>query len=93
MPSFDWDTDKAAANLRKHGITFEAATTVFSDPLALTYYDADHSADEDRYLTIGFSSSGTMVVVSHTERGDSTRLISARSATSSERRAYSDANR
>lgn len=67
--------------------------TVFSDPLALTFFDVEHSADEDRYLTIGFASSGTMVVVVHTERGDSTRLISARIATSSERRAYSDANR
>ncbi len=93
MPPFDWDTDKADVNLRKHGISFEAAMTVFSDPLALTFFDAEHSADEDRYLTIGFASSGTMVVVVHTERGDSTRLISARIATSSERRAYSDANR
>ncbi len=68
------------------------ATTVFSDPVALTFFDAEHSADENRYLTIGFVSSGTMIVVAHTERGDSTRLISARNATSSERRAYSDAN-
>ncbi|MGV3483836.1 MAG: BrnT family toxin [Planctomycetaceae bacterium] len=93
MPPFDWDHEKAETNLRKHGISFESATTVFSDPLALTFFDADHSADEDRFLTIGFASSGTMLVVVHTERGDTTRLISARIATSLERRAYSDANR
>ena len=78
---FEWDPDTASRNLAKHGISFHEAATVFGDPLAITYFDPDHSDDEDRYLTFGYSSSGKLLVVSHTDRGEKTRIISARQAT------------
>lgn len=86
----EWDEAKAAANLQKHGISFEEAATVFNDPLFIDFYDPDHSVDEHRYLIIGTSSSGHLLIVSYTERDDSARLISAREVTSSERRAYEE---
>lgn len=85
---FEWDPDKAHRNLAKHGVSFKEAATVFGDPLAMTYYDPDHSEEEDRFLTFGHSSEGHFLVVSHTDRGDSTRIISARKATRKERRQY-----
>ena len=85
---FEWDPDKAARNLAKHGVSFHEAGTVFGDPLAISYYDPNHSADEDRYLTFGHSSSARLLVVSHTDRGKKTRIISARLATRKERRQY-----
>jgi uncharacterized DUF497 family protein len=87
---FEWDPDKAASNQNKHGVSFHEAATVFGDPLAITYYDPDHSEDEDRYLTFGMSNEGNVLVVSHTDRGDSTRIISARRATRKEKKSYEE---
>lgn len=85
---FEWDPDKARRNLAKHGVSFREAATVFGDPLAITYFDPDHSVEEDRFLTFGHSATGRLLVVSHTDRGDSTRIISARPASRKERRKY-----
>jgi len=85
---FDWDPDKAVRNLAKHGISFHEAATIFGDPLALTFSDPDHSDEEDRFLTFGLSSAGRMLVVSHTDREDRTRIISARRATRKEKKLY-----
>ena len=87
---FEWDAQKAAQNLGKHGVSFREAATVFGDPGAMTYFDPDHSDDEDRFLTFGFSNSGRMLVVSHTDRADRTRIISARRATAKERKSYEE---
>jgi len=82
---FEWDRDKAASNLRKHDVSFDEAVTVFYDPLAATLSDPDHSSEEGRLITVGFSDEGQLLVVCHTERGGATRLISARHATPRER--------
>ena len=74
---FEWDPDKAAGNLAKYRVVFAEAGTVFGDPLAIRYFDPDHSDDEDRFLTFGRSSDGRLLVVSHADRGDRTRIISA----------------
>ncbi len=87
---FEWDSEKAAANLRKHGVTFEAASSVFGDPLAVTFHDPDHSVGEVRWLTFGVSHSGMLLVVSHAQRGNRVRLISARRAIRTERRIYEE---
>jgi len=68
MLEFEWDPDKAVANANKHGITFEEAASVFGDPLSLTAYDPDHSQDEDRYITLGTSAEGRLLMISHTDR-------------------------
>jgi uncharacterized protein len=86
--TFEWDSRKAQQNREKHGVTFEEAATVFSDPLELTIDDPDHSAEEDRFITIGESFRRRLVTVSYTERGDTIRLISARLTTAMERKAY-----
>jgi len=88
---FSWDARKAAINLRKHGVTFEEATTVFVDPEARIYDDPDHSEYEARFLLVGHSLVGRMLLVVHAERGDMIRLISARKPTARERKDY-DAN-
>lgn len=87
---FEWDGRKATANLRKHGVSFEEAATVFSDPLSLSIPDPDHSEDEERFLLVGTSFQGQVLVVAHSERGDRVRVISARAATARERRAYEE---
>ncbi|MGV0027228.1 BrnT family toxin [Phormidesmis priestleyi] len=87
---FDWDKSKAARNLSKHGVSFEEAETVFHNPLYIDFYDPDHSEDEERYLTVGESNRGRLLIVSYTERGDSVRLISAREVTQTEREAYEE---
>lgn len=91
MLEFEWDSDKAASNAAKHGVSFEEAATVFGDPLSLTVYDPDHSQDEDRYITMGTSVDNRLLLVSHTDREDRedrVRIISARLATRRERKAY-----
>jgi uncharacterized DUF497 family protein len=88
MFAFEWDDEKAASNLRKHGVSFEEAVTVFEDPSALTFFDTDHSAHEDRDRTYGLSRNGRLLVVVHTERQHLVRLISARRATRNERAIY-----
>ena len=83
-----WDPNKAAQNLRDHGVSFEEASTVFGDPLAITIPDPDHSIGEERILTMGQSSVGQLLAVSHTEEGDTIHIISARRATTHERKDY-----
>jgi uncharacterized protein len=87
---FEWDTAKEAKNLRKHRISFVEASSVFYDPLAVTGADPDHSEAEERLITFGTSSAGRLLVVSHTERGEAIRIISARHATYHERRIYEE---
>ncbi|MGD0458235.1 MAG: BrnT family toxin [Terriglobia bacterium] len=87
---YEWDAEKAKGNLRKHRISFEDAATVFLDPLALTFPDPDHSSGEDREITIGRSSRQQVVFVSHCQRGDRVRIISARKATRGEHRQYEE---
>ncbi len=88
--NFEWDENKAARNLLKHRVSFEEAKTVFDDPLYVDFYDPDHSDDEERYLIVGESNRGRLLIVSYTERGDVIRLISARVVTRSEREAYEE---
>ena len=87
---YEWEAQKASANRRKHGITFEDAATVFLDPLALTFGDPDHSFDEEREITIGHATGNRVVFVSHSQRGRSVRIISARRATRIEREQYEE---
>lgn len=87
---FEWDEEKAAANLAKHGISFEEAKTVFDDPLYVDFYDPDHSVDEHRYIIIGESQQRRLLIVSYTERDDMVRLISAREVARSERDTYEE---
>ncbi len=91
MPlKFLWDDHKAETNLAKHGVSFAEATTVFADPRSLTVPDAAHSQREDRFIILGASRTGKMLVVVHTERGDGVRIISARPASRGERKAYEE---
>lgn len=85
---FQWDAEKAQSNLKKHGITFEEALTVFYDPLAATFDDPDHSQHERRLVTVGYSARGRLLLVCHTERARSVRLVSARPATKRERKRH-----
>jgi uncharacterized DUF497 family protein len=85
---FEWDEAKAAANVRKHGVSFEEAITIFGDPNAITIADAEHADAEDRFVDIGLSANGRVLVVIHTERGRRTRIISCRKATPAERSQY-----
>jgi hypothetical protein len=87
---FEWDPKKAATNLRKHGVAFQEAATVFGDPLAITFQDPDHSEGEERQMTFGQSLQRRLIVVSHTKRGDRTRIISARFMDRNERVIYEE---
>ena len=87
---FEWNRTKAAANLRKHGVSFDEAATVFADVLSHVFPDVDHSDDETRFLLIGMSQVGRVLVVSHTDRGEVVRIISAREATRKERTFYEE---
>ena len=89
---FEWNSRKAEANLRKHGVSFTEAGTVFGDDLAITVPDPDHYKDEDRYITIGWSNRRRSLMVSHTDRGDLIRIISARELTRAERKEYEEEN-
>ncbi|MDL1979697.1 MAG: BrnT family toxin [Deltaproteobacteria bacterium] len=86
----EWDSPKATTNLRKHKVSFEEAATALSDPMAATGIDPDHSIDEFRYITFGVSNSGRLLVVAHTERGDTIRIISTRRAIKGERKIYEE---
>jgi len=90
--NFEWDPSKAAQNRRKHGVSFHEAATVFGDPLAMTYQDPDHSAQEQRFITVGTSSAGRLLIVAHADRGESIRIISARKTTLRERTDYEQEN-
>lgn len=85
---FEWDVRKAEANLRKHEVSFEEAATVFADFLSTTAHDPDHSTGEDRFIIVGRSSLGRLLMVAYCERGDRIRIISARTLTRKEKRAY-----
>ena len=87
---FAWDQGKASSNLRKHGVSFEEATTALRDALSVTGYDPDHSIDEDRFVTFGISNKNRLLAVSHTEEGDVIRIISSRLATPPERNIYEE---
>ena len=89
---FEWNPDKAAQNLEKHGVSFQEAATVFNDPLSMTFPDPDHSIGESRYVIIGLSRFGQLLVVAHTDRGEKVRIISARKATRQERKFYEEGN-
>lgn len=87
----EWDADKARANAAKHRVTFEEAATVFTDPLELTIFDPNHSIEEDRYVSVGTSAAGRLLVVGYTERGSKIRMIFARRATMREQHDYEEA--
>jgi uncharacterized DUF497 family protein len=87
---FEWDTGKATLNRRKHRVSLEEASSVFGDPLAITFRDPDHSVGEARFVTFGLSATGALLVVAHTRRSRRTRLISARRATRAERKIYEE---
>jgi uncharacterized DUF497 family protein len=94
MIKFTWNADKAAANLKKHGVSFEEAQSVFYDEFAVQFYDAGHSAAEDRFLMLGLSSQARIILVCHCEQdaGHTIRIISARKATRNERQHYPGGN-
>lgn len=85
---FEWDLEKAASNLEKHGVAFTEAMTVLGDPFEVTIPDPDHAEGESRFISMGLSEAGRLLVVVYTERDQRTRLISAREATSRERKQY-----
>ncbi len=87
---FEWDEDKAVANFKKHKIGIEEAKTVFADPFSITIDDPTHSIEEQRFVDIGASADGKILVVSYTERERKIRLISCRKATKAERRIYEE---
>ena len=90
MLEFVWDREKAAANLAKHGVDFEDAAIAFDDPLSITIPDPDHSESEERFLLVGQSKTGQLLVIAHTERGNEIRIITARAATRRERQHYEE---
>ena len=91
---YQWDPKKAAANLNKHKVSFEEATSVFTDPFAMTFDDPDHSLDEKRFITIGTSSKERVLVLAHADRGeDHVRIINARPATPTEAHAYQESRK
>jgi uncharacterized DUF497 family protein len=85
---FEWDEDKARQNLKKHSVSFNEAITVFADPLSLTIPDPSHSEEEERFVIMGASHTLRQLVVVYTERGERIRIVSARVATSNERKKY-----
>ncbi len=85
---FEWDSEKARRNNKKHKVSFDEAVTVFYDPLSATFPDPDHSDNEQRLITVGYSSQNRLLVVSHSERGRTIRIISARRATAHERKRH-----
>jgi len=87
---FEWDPDKAVQNLKKHKVAFDEAATVLGDLLSVTFSDPDHSTEEDRFVTIGTSDRGRVIIVSHTDRENRIRIISARKATRQERKTYEE---
>lgn len=87
---FEWDPKKASTNFKKHAVTFQEAATVFGDPLAITFQDPDHSENEERQMTFGLSLQERLIVVSHTQRKDRTRIISARLMDRKERVIYEE---
>ncbi|MCX6996956.1 MAG: BrnT family toxin [Kiritimatiellaeota bacterium] len=87
---FEWDQRKAARNLLKHAVSFQEGASVLADPLSITYHDPDHSVMEPRFITVGISPLGRVLMVAHTDRGANIRIISARQTTRQERRHYEE---
>ena len=87
---FEWDETKARNNLRKHRVSFSEAATVFDDPLYVDFYDPDHSLEEHRYIIIGESERGRVLIVAYTSRNDRIRIINARKVADTERQAYEE---
>lgn len=87
---FDWDSKKARTNLRKHGVSFDEAASVFLDPYAVSGPDPDHTVDEERYITFGYSRLGRLIAVCHTYRPGVIRIINARRVTRGERKLYEE---
>lgn len=85
---FEWDEAKAETNISRHGVSFDEAKTIFNDPYLLTFDDRYHSDHEQRYLSLGISSAGRLLLAVHTDRGEAIRLISSRTVTPKERRTY-----
>ena len=85
---FEWDREKAEKNLRKHKVSFDEAMSVFYDSLSATFHDPQHSSNENRFITVGYSSQDRLIVISHTNRGNAIRIISARIATIPERKRH-----
>jgi uncharacterized DUF497 family protein len=92
MVNFEWDPGKARQNRRKHRISFQEAATVFGDPLAVTYPDPDHSLSEQRFITVGMSSAGRVLIIAHVDRNENVRIINARKTTQRERKYYEEKN-
>ncbi len=90
--SFEWDEKKAKANLKKHRVSFDEAAAVFTDPFSLTIPDPAHSVGEQRYIDMGSSDKGRVLVVVYTERGSNIRMVSCRKATTSERKLYEESH-
>ena len=90
-PDFEWDPEKAEKNVSKHNVDFNEASSVFEDPMFITFLDEEHSFDEERYITIGLSNKGRLLLVAHSERNDRIRIISARIATKNEEKFYQEA--
>ncbi len=90
--TYEWNKRKEAINIKAHGVSFHEASTVFLDELSMTFYDPAHSDDEDRFITLGVTTTGRLLFVSHTDRGNVTRIISAREATKKERTGYEKPN-
>lgn len=88
--TFEWDEVKANANFKKHKVSFEEGKSIFNDPFLFTFQDKEHSIDEERYINIGISANGRVLVLTHTERHDRIRIISCRKATVRERRFYEE---
>jgi len=88
--NFEWDEEKDKANFKKHRVSFDEATTIFTDPLSITIYDPDHSVDEQRYIDSGCSDKGRVLIVVYTEHGSNIRIISCRKATPLERKFYEE---
>ncbi len=87
---FEWDDEKSNANIKKHRVGFDEAATIFNDPCSVTIHDPDHSVAEQRYIDIGNSSKGRVLVVVYTERGANIRIVTCRKATPSERKLYEE---
>jgi len=90
--NFEWDPGKARQNRRKHRVSFQEAATVFGDPLAVTYPDPDHSVSEQRFITVGMSGAGRVLMLAHLDRNENIRIISARKTTRRERKHYEEKN-
>jgi uncharacterized DUF497 family protein len=90
-PQFEWNPEKAKINLQKHQVDFDEANTIFDDPQFITFLDEEHSADEERYITIGLSNKNRLLMVAHADRNDHIRIISARKVTKNEEKFYQEA--